>query len=138
MQIVHSIKGPSLWLPFFFVIPISKLIFFDTWQINPEKAREEFRSASQGRSENEVNVLSSMGLGMLADQVSKFLLINAIYMRKMAIITLTITKFIRIATILINWRARTWLGKWLIKQGKKKFWIILLCYLFENFQIVCL
>lgn len=38
-------------------------------EINPEKAREEFRSASQGRSENEVNVLSSMGLGMLADQL---------------------------------------------------------------------
>ncbi|KAL5565750.1 hypothetical protein UlMin_028914 [Ulmus minor] len=39
-------------------------------EINPEKTREEFRTVSQAKGDSEVkNLMSSMGLGMLADQL---------------------------------------------------------------------
>lgn len=41
------------------------------WQISPDKAREEFRSASQKSGGGGMkDLMDSMGLGMLADQVS--------------------------------------------------------------------
>lgn len=38
-------------------------------KVNPEKAREEFQSASQRGEGGVKNLMDSMGLGMLADQV---------------------------------------------------------------------
>lgn len=40
------------------------------WQINPEKAREEFHTATQKNGSSGVkDLMGSMGLGMLGDQV---------------------------------------------------------------------
>lgn len=56
---------------------VFRLIFF-VLQINPEKSKEEFRSASQnGGGTGVKDFMDSMGLGMLADQVH--ILSNTIY-----------------------------------------------------------
>lgn len=42
-------------------------------QINPEKAREEFRSATQSNGGSGIkDIMDGMGLGMLVEQVNPF------------------------------------------------------------------
>lgn len=49
------------------------MISANSWQINPEKAREEFRDVSQKNGGTGVkDFMDGMGLGMLADQVIVF------------------------------------------------------------------
>lgn len=49
-------------------------------QINPEKAREEFRTASQKSGGTGVkDIMDSMGLGMLVEQVDHIYLVDFIY-----------------------------------------------------------
>ncbi|KAF5940491.1 hypothetical protein HYC85_021658 [Camellia sinensis] len=52
-----------------YALEVVKLLM-KLWQINPDKAREEFRPASQKYSDSGVrDLMDSMGLGMLAEQV---------------------------------------------------------------------
>lgn len=64
---------PPLSPPFFFLISF-KLSSLVLCQINPEKAREEFRSATQKNGGTGVqDFMNGMGLGMLADQVKLYM-----------------------------------------------------------------
>lgn len=52
------------------------------WQINPEKAREEFRTASQGSGSSGMkDLMDSMGLGILADQVNNHPWLHQSYLK---------------------------------------------------------
>lgn len=59
---------------------ISRIFFPELCQINPEKSREEFRSASQKDGGTGVkDFMDSMGLGMLAEQVNHIVLVAGIF-----------------------------------------------------------
>ena len=58
-----------LWSPV-----LSKLNSLVLWQINPEKAREEFRTATKNNGGAGVkDLMDGMGLGLIAEQVKLFL-----------------------------------------------------------------
>lgn len=62
-------------------------------QINPEKAREEFRTASQGSGgsgDGMKDLMDSMGLGMLADRVNSYPRLRQSYLKSLSCHLLTV------------------------------------------------
>lgn len=67
---IYVFLGQHLWFVDDSLTLQKKIRVFDFEQINPEKAREEFRSASQMNEGTEVkDFMDGMGLGMLVEQV---------------------------------------------------------------------
>ena len=53
------------------------------WQINPDKAKEGFRVVGQKHGDSGIgDLMDSMGLGFLAEQVRTFAIIRIAYLRK--------------------------------------------------------